>query len=199
MRRRLCALLVMVGALLIAPPAHAATATKFSGSGDDLIKIRATTARSIVKLTHAGEANFIVWSLTPSGKKIELVANTIGDYTGTTLLNPNSTKLGAIEIKADGDWTAEVLPVSYAATWKSATIRLAGDKVLKLKTPSRGLRSVRYAHSGDGNFIVWAYPMSGSPDLLVNKIGRASGRVVLPAGTKYVTVKANGSWYLVRR
>jgi hypothetical protein len=205
MRLRLCAALAAIlGSFLIAAPAHAAAtltaAGKYSGSGDDLVEIRPPKDRGIVKFTHSGEANFIVWALSPTGKKNGLLVNTIGDYSGTVVLNQYSIKnTRALEIQADGDWTAEVLPISYAPTWKTATIRSAGPKVLKLRIPIRGLHSMRYRHSGERNFIVQAYPSAGSPDLLVNKIGSVSGRVVLPAGTRYVSVEADGPWYLVRK
>ena len=171
-----------------------------TGTGDDLVRIRPPKDRGIVKLSHSGEANFIVWALSPTGKKNGLLVNTIGDYSDTVVLNQYSIKnTRALEIQADGDWTAEVLPISYAPTWKTATIRSTGPKVLKLKIPIRGLHSMRYRHSGERNFIVQAYPASGGPDLLVNKIGSVSGRVVLPAGTRYVSVEADGPWYLVRK
>lgn len=207
MRLRLwaAALSVLLGSFLLAsPPASAGVArtaaTKYSGTGDDLIKIRATKNRGIIKFTHDGESNFAVWALKPGGGKSDLLVNTVGSYSGTVVFNVYSWyKTAAFEIKADGDWTAEVLPVSYAPTWKAATVRLKGDRVLKLKAPTRGIHSMRYRHSGDGNFAVFAFPASGDPDLLVNKVGSVSGRVVLPVGTKFVSVKANGAWYAVRK
>ncbi len=197
------------GTLLIAPtsPAAASATTSapsaaaktFRGEGDDVIRIKATKARSIVTASHDGEGYFSLWALKPNGKHQDLLANGIGPYSGTTVMNEYSWhRTGALEIKADGAWTVKVQPISAAPLWKTATVRNRGDKVLKLKTPTRGLRTMRYRHSGDGAFIVYAIPTSGNPDLLAMKIGEAGGRVRIPAGTKYVSVQADGPWYLVR-
>ncbi|GAA3818149.1 hypothetical protein GCM10022226_43390 [Sphaerisporangium flaviroseum] len=195
----------LLGVVLISPPASAAPAAQaaagktFSGQGDDVARITATKARAIITLTHRGEENFVVWALKPGGKQSELVVNTIGDYSGTNVFNVYSwSKTSAFEINADGDWKAVVRPISHAPLWKTATVRNQGDKVVKLKAPTRGLRTLRYKHSGDGHFAIYAFPLAGNPDLLVNKIGAVGGKVRIPAGTKYVSVSANGKWYMTR-
>ncbi|MEV5413038.1 hypothetical protein AB0K60_29905 [Thermopolyspora sp. NPDC052614] len=206
-RRLLAAVTAMAlgGTLLIAPTSAAAAfapsaaAKTFRGVGDDLIRIRATKSRGIATVTHDGESNFALWTLKPNGKQDDLLVNTIGSYSGTTVFNLYPWhQTGAFEIAADGAWTLKIQPISAAPLWKTATVRNRGDKVLKLKTPTRGLRTMRYRHSGDRNFVVYAIPTSGSPDLLVNKIGAVKGKVRIPAGTKYVSVQADGPWYLVR-
>ncbi|MGW4638383.1 hypothetical protein ACWEN6_07640 [Sphaerisporangium sp. NPDC004334] len=59
---------------------------------------------------------------------------------------------------------------------------------------------MRATHDGDSNFIVYGYSRIGSyPELLVNEIGGYKGKVLLPAGTRLITVKADGAWTLVRR
>lgn len=176
-----------------------AAARTYRGVGDDVIRIRATRARGIVTVTHDGEGHFAVWALKPNGKQDDLLVNTIGEYSGTTVFNAYSwNRTGAFEITADGAWTVKVQPIAAAPLWKTATVRGRGDKVLKLRRPSRGLRTLRYRHSGDGVFIVHAYPVYGGPDLLVMKMGEVSGRVRLPAGTRYVSVKSRDTWSLTR-
>lgn len=185
------------GSALVAAPS-AATRT-FRGVGDDVVRIKATAARGIATVTHNGEAHFALWALKPNGKRDDLLVNTIGPYSGTTVFNMYSWhRTGAFEISADDAWSVKIKPISAAPLWKTATVRNRGDKVLKLKTPTRGLRTMRYRHSGDGHFAVHAFPSRGNPDLLVNKIGAVKGKVRIPAGTKYVSVSASGAWYLVR-
>ncbi|WP_084963093.1 hypothetical protein [Thermoactinospora rubra] len=64
----------------------------------------------------------------------------------------------------------------------------------------QGLRRLTLRHSGEGNFIVWALDNRGRYlRLLVNEIGDYRGRVILPAGTRYATVTADGAWSMTRR
>nr|BFE81820.1 hypothetical protein GCM10020093_044210 [Planobispora longispora] len=143
--------------------------------------------------------NFAVWSLRPGGGKNDLHVNHIGAYSGTIVYNLyNWHKTSAFEINADGNWRVEVKPITSAPLWKTRTIRLSGDRVLKLPTTVRGLKTMRYRHSGAGHFAIHAFGSAGNPHLLVNKVGKTSGKVVLPAGVRYVSVKADGAWYLVR-
>ncbi|GAA3440900.1 hypothetical protein [Planomonospora venezuelensis] len=201
--RVLTGLVLLTSTLLTAPPAAAApsrTATVHEGSGDDVFRVKTTKDRGIMKITHTGEQNFAVWSLKPGGDKNDLHVNRIGDYSGTVVYNLYGWhKTSAFEVNADGDWKIEIKPITSAPLWKTATVRLSGDRVLKLPAPTKGLRTMRYRHAGDANFVVYAFPGTGNPSLLVNKIGKVSGKVAIPAGTRYVSVSANGAWYLVRK
>jgi len=180
-------------------PATAHADTKFRGRGDDVVRIHTTKKPGIIRFTHNGESNFIVHTVDPRGKTSEYLVNVIGPYDGTVLYNDYGTKgTSGLAIKADGSWTATFMPLSKARCWCAATIRGRGDQVLKL-SPTRGLRTMRAAHAGDANFIVHAYTRPGSfSDLLVNEIGRYKGKVLLPAGTRLVTVHADGPWTLTR-
>ncbi|MEU9887631.1 hypothetical protein [Sphaerisporangium sp. NPDC051011] len=182
-----------------ATSAHADT--KYRGEGDQVLRIGATKKPGIIRFTHDGESNFIVHTIDSRGKKDDLLVNEIGPYDGTVLYNAYAASNGTIglEIKADGAWTAAVKPVTKARCWCTATLRGTGDQVLKL-TPTRGLSTMRATHNGQSNFIVHAYPRIGSyPELLINEIGTYKGGVLLPTGTRLITVKADGSWALVRR
>ncbi|MGI5293104.1 hypothetical protein ACQEVF_58700 [Nonomuraea polychroma] len=198
-RRLLAVLTIAATALVIPGSAHAGKT--YSGEGDQVVRIRTTKTPGLLTFTHDGEANFIVTAVNPAGKMEDLLVNEIGPYEGTVLYNGNGTSKGiaALEIKADGAWTAVFKPVSAARCWCAATIRGVGDQVLKL-SPTRGLRTVRAVHSGEANFIVQSYTRVGTyGDLLFNEIGGYRGKALLPAGTRLVTVKADGSWTLQRR
>ncbi|MEU6411962.1 hypothetical protein [Microbispora sp. NPDC046933] len=172
----------------------------FQGEGDDVVRVSATKLRGIATIKHTGEANFAVWSIEPSGKNSDLLVNHIGDYSGTVVVNIYPwMKSGGFKIEADGAWTLKFAPISYAPLWKPLTVKNVGDKVLKLAQPTKGFHTLRYAHSGESNFAVFAIPVSGSAELLVNKIGRVSGKVTIPSGTKYVWVQADGKWTLTRK
>ncbi|WP_432863615.1 hypothetical protein [Microbispora rosea] len=59
----------------------------FRGVGDNVVRVSATKLRGIATIKHTGEANFAVWSIEPSGKNSDLLANRIGDYSGTVVVN----------------------------------------------------------------------------------------------------------------
>ncbi|WP_169945281.1 hypothetical protein [Microbispora sp. H11081] len=198
MFRRMLAVMALTAAALTTP-ASAHADTTYRGEGDDVVRIHATKKPGLIRFTHNGASNFIVHTVDPRGRTAEYLVNEIGPYKGTVLYNDYGAKgTSGLEIKADGSWTATFLPLSKARCWCSATIRGAGDQVLKL-SPTRGLRTVRAAHSGESNFIVHAHTRVGSyGDLLFNKIGRYKGKALLPVGTRLVTVHADGAWTLTR-
>ncbi|GAA3522498.1 hypothetical protein FHR32_000309 [Streptosporangium album] len=174
--RILAALAALASAMLIAPPANAATpsttaGTHYEGEGDDLIRIRATTAPGIVKITHEGEGYFSVWTLNPAGKENDLLANQVGAYKGTAAFNTSSSnKTAAFSIKADGAWSLEVLPLTKSRAW-SITTRGTGDDVIRLSSTSRGLHRLKIRHSGEGYFSVWTLDANGrTHDLVANKV-----------------------------
>ncbi|GAA0855652.1 hypothetical protein ACFQVD_15535 [Streptosporangium amethystogenes subsp. fukuiense] len=204
--RTLAALAALASAALLAPPAQAATtvqasaATIYRGEGDQLLRIRATTKPGTVKITHDGEGYFSVWTLSPSGKEDDLLANQVGAYKGTAPFNTStSNKTAAFSIKADGAWTLQVLPLTKARSW-SITSRGIGDDVLRLSSTSRGLHRLKIRHSGDGYFSVWTLDANGrTHNLVANKVGAYNGAVSLPPGARYASIKANGAWSIVRR
>ncbi|GAA3031954.1 proprotein convertase P-domain-containing protein [Streptosporangium longisporum] len=204
--RTLAVLAALASAALLAPPAQAAAtvrtsaATIYRGEGDQLLRVRTTTRPGIVKITHNGEGHLAVWTLAPSGREDDLLANQVGAYKGTSAFNTGtSNRTAAFSIKADGAWTLQVLPLTKARSW-SITSRGTGDDVLRLSSTSRGLHRLRIRHSGDGHFAVWTLDANGrTHNLVVNKVGSYNGTVSLPPGTRYASIKANGTWSIVRR
>ncbi|MDP9841690.1 hypothetical protein [Streptosporangium lutulentum] len=200
MFKRALTVLVLAAATLTAGTATAHADKTYSGEGDQVVRISATKTPGLLEFSHNGESNFIVWAVNQRGKKQDLLANTIGPYKGTVLYNSTAgSAIAALEIKADGAWTARFKPVTKARCWCAGTIRGEGDQVLKL-SPTRGLRTVSAAHKGESNFIVFGYTRVGPyGDLLFNKIDAYKGNALLPTGTRLVTVKADGAWSLTRR
>ncbi|RCG32712.1 hypothetical protein DQ384_04325 [Sphaerisporangium album] len=203
MLRRLITMLTLSALAFTTAGIGATTAhadTRYSGEGDEVVRIRTTKQPGLIQFTHDGEANFIVYTIKPNGRKDDLLVNEIGPYGGTVLYNAYASNgTAGLAITADGAWTATFKPLSKARCWCSATLRGKGDQVLKL-SPTKGLRTMRAAHGGESNFIVYGYTRVGSyPELLVNEIGAYKGKVLLPTGTRLVTVKADGAWTMVRR
>lgn len=83
---------------LTVTPLVAASKLPPAGSGDGVFKYSGATP--IWKVTHDGEANFVVWEYCTNGQT-KLVANKIGVYRGT-LKGLGGTRIVAIH--ADGGW-----------------------------------------------------------------------------------------------
>ena len=181
------------------PPAAAAQPPQikpktYSGTGAKVVKFDPIGDPALVAFTHAGTSNFIVTALDSSGAIQGLLVNTIGGYDGTRMLDPrNNTRIAALEIKGDGQWTAEVKPLSAARVWSGPSIEGRGDQVLKLDPPAEGLATAQVTHSGTSNFIVQTHG-GNALKLPINKIGDYSGEVQLPSGTTVVEIRADGAW-----
>ena len=78
--------------------------TTRSATGDQVLKLTGAAADSFVvmKLTHSGSSNFVVWAYGLSST--DLLVNEIGHYSGEVLMND----VILLEIHADGKWTARV-------------------------------------------------------------------------------------------
>lgn len=172
---------------------------RYSGSGDKVQKITkpgGSKEPAIVTSTHDGDGHFAIWSLDSNLEEHDLLVNTIGDYEGTTLLDAatfdtvvTSTHL---EISADGPWTVAIQAVSAARAMSSNATNGVGDDVLRWTGKAV---VVRIKHTGTGHVAVWARAADGDYlDLLVNEIGNYNGTVVVPAGTRLVTVETEGTW-----
>ena len=165
----------------------------YSGSGSTVLDIQTPSGvPGVVKLTHTGRRNFIVWGLDSSFAKKDLLGNEIGTYSGTKFLTTSAiTKL---EITADGSWTVEVDTASSSREVVSSTTG-RGDEVLRFGGP---VGAYRFTHDGSSNFVVWLYSSNGRMvDLLVNEIGSYDGTVVVPAGA-YMSVESDGNWSIAR-
>ena len=111
---------------------------------------------------------------------------------GTTLLDEFDwgNRTTRLEITAEGPWTITVKSTrTLPAYGAGRAVSGRGDSVFRYT----GGNSSRYlTHSGGSNFAIWSYADNGMDDLLVNRIGRYSGRVTYP-GPGLVEVTADGA------
>jgi hypothetical protein len=155
---------------------------------------------AIVDFTHSGSSNFSVVSLDAGLAHIDLLVNEIGQYMGRRGLNVGNFSFTAadivrhLDIDADGAWSVTVRPVSEARSLTSA-LNGSGDDFVVFRGPTP--TTLTSTHSGSSNFAIWALEPSGAlGDLLVNEIGPYSGTDVVPRGTKFLDLTADGSWTL---
>jgi len=160
--------------------------------GDNVVVLPAD--KGLVTLTHDGASNFSVVVMdatnSPTG---DLLANTIGAYSGTSAYGLNGfggpgTSLG---ISADGNWTVAIAPLSSAGQLPASGV---GDGVYLY---TGGAASMAFTHDGAANFAVMEYSdgLMGI-DLLVNEIGPYQGTVPFRPGPAVVTIQADGGWII---
>jgi hypothetical protein len=182
-------------------PAISFTPFTISGTGSAVIPLSVPgDGPAIVDLAHNGSSNFSVVSLDAGLAHIELLVNEIGQYTGRRGLNVGQFSFSPadivrhLEIDADGSWSVTVRPVAEARSVTSA-LNGSGDDFIVFRGPTP--ITLRSTHSGSRNFVIWALEPSGAlGDLVVNVIGSYSGTDVVPRGTKFLDITADGAWTL---
>ena len=192
------ACVITFAAVLFAAGTAQAKSIVYSGSGDDVIKIAKPsgkqTQQAVASFTHSGESNFIVWALNKKLKQTDLLVNTIGAYAGTVPLDlAHGSATYRLEIKADGDWTVTIKPLSSVRRF-TGKVAGSGDDVLSYRG---GARVATITHDGESNFVVWAY-YAKSTALLVNEIGPYRGKSAL-SGNAILEIGADGAWSVVTK
>jgi len=165
-----------------------------SGAGDNIVTLPAGAKAGIVTVTHDGSSNFSVTVLNAANTSTgELLVNTIGAYSGSTVYGFSSFSKGVtLQITADGNWNLTIAPISTAPALAPAG---AGDAVFLHTGPTGKLTAT---HDGSGNFVVQEETGKAfSMGLLVNEIGAYSGTVPLAAGPSVIHVGADGNWTLL--
>jgi hypothetical protein len=169
--------------------------TTLNGTGDSVIPLPAGATGGVVTATHAGAANFALSVIdAANAPTLDLLVNTIGNYTGTTAYGLNSS-LGepgtSIKVTADGIWTVTIAPISAAPALAEAG---SGDAVF-LYDGEAATKTL--THDGAGNFSVVQHDTSVmGMNLLVNEIGQYQGAVPFTAGPSVIKITADGNWVI---
>lgn len=181
------------------PPAPFAPFT-ITGTGNAVIPLSVPgDVGAVVDLSHNGEANFIVWSLSATNGMIDLLVNEIGPYAGRRSLNMNQfpfveETVRGLDITSDGDWSVTVRPLSHARA-VGTSLDGHGDDFVRFTAASP--TTMTSTHSGTSNFIIWANSSSGELlDLIVNWIGPYNATDLIPEGAAYLDITADGDWTL---
>ncbi|MGG7507771.1 NINE protein [Plantibacter sp. YIM 135249] len=164
-----------------------------SGAGDNLITLPVGVKAGLVTASHDGTSNFSISVLNASNESTgDLLVNTIGAYSGTTVYGFSSFSEGTtLQVTADGNWSITISPVSAAPALAASG---AGDAVFLYDGPAGKLGAT---HDGSSNFqIVEETDKAFSMGLLVNEIGAYSGTVPLSKGPSVVSVRSDGNWTL---
>ena len=81
---------------------------KLEGKGDRVKTIDLNKGVAIFTMIHSGSDNFIVRIKGSDGKLLDLMANTIGDYSGQKTFTVKKDGTYLVEVTASGKWTIEI-------------------------------------------------------------------------------------------
>lgn len=161
-----------------------------SGTGDSVVDLPVAGTPCLISISHDGGSNFAIWSVNSSGENVDLLVNTIGSYSGTVTNYGKHTESAMLSIKADGNWTITIAPLSSMQPLENGAT-YTGDDVRYIDTTT--LTKITIENTGDSNFTVRGIGIS-SAKLLVNEIGSYSGTVIWNENQSFLIVGSNGNW-----
>jgi hypothetical protein len=173
----------------------AMSAQTVSGTGDATPALTPFREPAIVTLTHQGASNFMVAPVNSAGSEGMSWANEIGTWTGTVFQAKESRAIVSADVQADGAWTITVKPLKAAPVVPAKSYQGTGTEVVKFKNTLSSPKRITLTHTGESNYIVSPISSGGREGAsIVNEIGAFTGTVVLPKGTRYLAVVADGTW-----
>jgi hypothetical protein len=185
-----------------------------SGSGDTVTdKFELKSGIAEFHMTYNGPSNFAVTLYSSAGEYVDLLANEIGSYSGSSLVGVSGESVGTsagqhyLEVSASGPWTVVVeQPRVSSASSIPVTLSGKGADVPAPFTLPSGSVKFTMTHEGSSNFAVTLYDANGDyVDLLANEIGSYSGSKSVSVdgslfgaspGIHYLKVDADGSWVI---
>jgi len=165
-----------------------------TGTGDSIEDIDNYFNIAIVHIVgNSSGHHFAVINYGEDGESIDLLVNTTEPYDGIRPLDfRNGEHTTRFEIKATGEWTIEILPLSYSRVLNvPGSIEGSGDEVFFLDGSKPDLANIVGNDEGR-HFAVISY--GSYSDLLVNTTDVYSGTVIVDGDTLAIEVKAAGSW-----
>lgn len=170
----------------------------FSGSSSQATdRFAVEGGLTMFDLSHSGnDGNFAVWLKNSDGERVELLANDIGQYEGSIILNVPKGEY-FLDVEADGQWEATVRqprPTSGASLSQSAQ-ETDSDYVGPIEYS--GAVRVTFEGTDDDHYGVWHLDESGERrELLVNEIGPTGevSTVFNAQGIWFVQVETTGEW-----
>jgi hypothetical protein len=167
--------------------------TSHSGSSDAVVPIPAGAKAGLVAATHTGSGHFAVEALDAENKMVDLLANEVGAYSGTTAFGFGISSKAPVNLKvtASSGWTMKISPISSAPVLASPASG-KGDAVYLWNGKATNWD---IKNTGDGHFAV-SNQGSGvlSYDLLVNEVGSYHGTVPVKSGPAVTMITSDGTW-----
>lgn len=150
----------------------------------------------VFNMEHQGQGNFAVELLDESGEPVDLPANVIGSFNGSSAVGvTDGTYL--LDITADGPWAINIQQPRAAEAPETRSFEGQGAVATNLFSLPGGLVRFEMSHSGQGNFAVTLLDADGNPVALpANDIGNFEGSAAetVSDGIYIMDVEADGPW-----
>jgi len=168
----------------------------FSGSGDELIDI-GTTDRFVLHATFTSQpginGEFSVQALGKDGRHLTIPMRSPFDkpsYDGYALLGTDPASVGFLRVRADGDWTLELLTADDLATTIEPAFAGHGDQVVRYDGAGG---DYTVAFTGNSEFAV-KLVAGGVTTAPINVNGDFAGSLTLPPGPVVIAFSGDGDW-----
>lgn len=94
-----------------APTVNTTSSVTLSGTGPGKTSSFALAQGKVAfQLNHTGNANFVVWLVNGNGRRFILLANKLGNYSGTTTVNIEHAGNFSLEVELGTSWSVSVGP-----------------------------------------------------------------------------------------
>jgi hypothetical protein len=154
---------------------------------------------SIFSMQHQGSSNFTIWLVDRSGKKVDLLVNVVGEFSGSKAEEITTASEYHLNITSDGQWAVDITqPRPMTAQPVPLSMTGVGQHATQFFTLKEGSAIFRMTHNGSSNFAVWLDDVNGKHvDLLANKFGTFDGSKtedIDQGGIYLLDVDADGDW-----
>lgn len=164
------------------------------GSGDSVVDVPEHGPGVIHIKGNATSRYFSVTSFGANNKQIDLLVNTSDPYDGTRPMDfKQNEKTTRLQVKGEGDWSAEIVPLKQARTEKiPGSFSGAGDDVVLILGDAKPDLAKIKGNADSRYFGVFAY--GKGTDLLVNTSDPYDGTVIVPGDALCLEIRASGQW-----
>jgi hypothetical protein len=164
-----------------------------SGVGNGVADLGTIRKSVIVEFTFVGAGPFVAVPVFAKGKNSTPWIESDAPASGSLFAEKHSSSLIGAKITAPDQWTLRVRPITSAPKITSGKTPI----VVKLSKLTKRDTVRTFVYRGSGDVVVFpisAKGMSGFP--VVNSSGSVKKKIILPRGTKYISIWANGPWKL---
>lgn len=167
------------------------SSVEVSGMDDDVIDLPPTVQAAIVYASGGGRSHFAIEAVNGRNQMVELLVNTTRPYQGVTAYGVlDSGTKRRLKVTASEAWHIRIDPLGVIPT-ASSSFKANGDAVFSYEGPAARMKISCETASHFAVHQAWSPHRS---NLLVNRVGRYSGTVLLEAGPSFLIFDADDPW-----
>jgi hypothetical protein len=165
----------------------------FKGLGSSSVEMAKWDGPAVARITCTCDQIFSVASYNAQGVPVDVLVDTMGNYTGMVPIDFESGKYSTrLQITASGSWEITVLPMSEVPVVKlPGYYQGDGDVVLALSGGTPDSVAVD-ATGAKGRFTLWTFNVN--MDLKFNESAPYQGTKLIDPASRYLIVRTTGPW-----